>query len=77
MTVLPDGDYIVNAHYFSQGAPIKVRLRVVGIQPFVVYYEGDVDLAARQEATALVFKVRDGEVTGIRTDVDVRLRLQS
>ncbi len=75
MSVLPDGDYVINIHYFSKGDSENVRIRVTGIQPFKVYYEGDLDVSTHQEITALVFKVVDGKLVDIRTDVRVRLRL--
>ncbi len=75
MTVLPDGDYVVNIHYFSGGDRTDVRVRVTGIQPFQVYYEGEVNVSTHQEVTVLVFKIADGKIKDIRTDVDVKLRL--
>ena len=74
MTVLPDGDYVVNVHYFSSGDRTDVKVRVTGIQPFQVYYEGEVNVGTHQEATVVVFKVVDGKIRDIRTDVDVKLR---
>jgi uncharacterized protein YfaP (DUF2135 family) len=76
MTALPDGDYIINVHYFSAaGEGQEVRVRMTGIQPFQVYYEGSVHLTRRKEATVIVFKVRSGKITDIRNDVPVKLRV--
>lgn len=75
MTVLPDGDYIVNAHFFSRlPGPEDIRVRVTQVVPFSTVYEGQVVLDTRQERTLLVFKVENGLITGIRTDVQVTLR---
>lgn len=76
MTVLPDGDYIINVHYYSQGRGEgeNVRLKVTSIQPFGVIYEGDVTLVSRQEKTMVVFRVVDGVIKDIRTDINVSLR---
>lgn len=75
MTVLPDGDYIVNAHFFSRLPGTEdIRTRVTQVTPFRTVYEGQVSLSTREEHTLLVFKVKDGEITDIRTDVQVTLR---
>lgn len=76
MTVLPDGDYIINVHFFSNrtGASEVVRLKMTGIQPFAVHYEGEALLATRQEKTMIVFQVVDGVIKNIRTDINVNLR---
>lgn len=76
MTVLPDGDYVINVHQFSSRShePVEVEVVVTGLQPYAVYYTGTVTIAPRQEATMIVFKVVDGKVTDIRTDVEVKLR---
>lgn len=78
MTALPDGDYIINVHWFGgvkgQAGPEKVSLRVTSIQPFGIVYENDIFVTYRTETTALVFSVREGKVVNTRTDVQVKLR---
>lgn len=75
LTVLPDGDYVINAHYFSNGDDELAKVRITGIQPFQVYYEGGISLSTHQEVTVLTFKVKDGKIIDMRTDVKVRLRI--
>lgn len=75
MTALPDGDYVVGVHYYSgAGLPEEVTVRVTGLQPYGVHFEGTVTVSPRQESTAVVFRVVDGAVVDVRTDVEVRLR---
>jgi len=75
MTVLPDGDYVVNVHYFSpKGNPETVNLRITGLQPFGVHYEGSLTLSPGQERTIVTFRVVEGKVTDVRSDINVRLR---
>ena len=75
MTVLPDGDYIINVHYFSsKGDPETVNLRITGLQPFKVHHEGSVTLSPRQERTIVAFRVVDGEIVDLRSDIEVKLR---
>ena len=75
MTVLPDGDYIINVHYFSsKGDPETVNLRITGLQPFKVHHEASVTLSPRQERTIVAFRVVDGKVVDLRSDIEVKLR---
>lgn len=75
MTDLPDGDYVVGVHFYSAAGSIEsVNVRVTQIQPYATHFEGSVDLAPRQEKTVVVFRVVDGVVVDIRTDLEVRLR---
>lgn len=75
MTVLPDGDYIVNAHFFSRlPGPEDIRARMTQVVPFRTVYEGQITLDSREERTLLVFKVKNGKILDTRTDVQVTLR---
>lgn len=75
MTDLPDGDYVVSVHYYSASGFIEdVNVSITEIQPFTSHYEGSVELGPRQEKTIAVFRVVDGVVTDVRTDVEVKLR---
>lgn len=73
-TALPDGDYVVGAHYYSfAGAREEVKVSLTGLQPYEVYFEGSFDLSPKQEDTVLVFQVKDGEIVSMRTDIKVKL----
>lgn len=75
MTDLPDGDYVVGVHYYSaSGGPEKVTVRLTGLQPYGVHFEGSTTVNPRQEDTVVVFRVVDGAVVDVRTDLQVRLR---
>lgn len=73
---LPDGDYVVNVHYFSDrnSGPVEVTVKLTNIAKFGVVFEGTVTLSPRQEQTVIVFRVVDGNVVDMRDDVQVRLR---
>jgi len=75
MTVLPDGDYIINVHYFSsKGDPETANLRITGLQPFKIHHESSVTLSPRQERTIVAFRVVDGKIVDLRSDIEVKLR---
>lgn len=75
-TDLPDGDYAVNVHYFSdrKEGPIEVNVKITNIAKFGVVFEGRVTLNTRQERTVVVFRVVDGEVVDMRNDVQIKMR---
>ena len=78
MTALPDGDYVVNVHFYSKkkGQPEveNINVRVTDLQPFQVVYDAEVELVYFQETTVLVFKVINGKIVDKRTDIQVKLR---
>lgn len=78
MTALPDGDYVVNVHFYSnsntQVYSEDVKVRVTDLQPYKVQYDNSFTLKHRQEYTVLVFKVVDGKIVDKRVDVEVTLR---
>lgn len=78
MTALPDGDYIVNVHFYSRKDSIfeqqEVNVRVTDLQPYSVVFEGTSRLKQFQERTLLVFRVTDGQIVDKRTDLQVKLR---
>jgi len=78
MTSLPDGDYVVNVHFYSKKDAVfnmqEVNVRVTDLQPYSVVFEGTASLEKFQERTLLVFRVKDGQVVDKRTDVQVQLR---
>jgi len=78
MTALPDGDYIVNVFWFGGvdniGTPEEVSVRVTSIQPFGIVYENNILVSYRQESTAITFRVANGKIVDMRTDVSVKLR---
>ena len=78
MTSLPDGDYVVNVHFYSKRDAVfnvqEVNVRVTDLQPYSVVFEGTTKLEKFQERTLLVFRVKDGQVVDKRTDVQVQLR---
>ena len=76
-TALPDGDYVLNVHFFSKRSSNyeeEVQIRVTNLQPYDIVYEGSLNLGLRQEKTVLVFRVENGKIVDKRTDVDVSLR---
>lgn len=81
LTALPDGDYVVNAHFFGLGrtrdhaSTEPISIRMTGLQPFMIYFETDLVTAYRKEVTAAAFKVVNGEIQDLRTDVQVKLRM--
>jgi hypothetical protein len=78
LTDLPDGDYVVNVHFYSRkdGTFITqdVNVRVTNLQPYGSVFEGSVEISKFQEKTLVVFRVEDGKIVDKRTDVQVRLR---
>jgi len=78
MTHLPDGDYVINAHFYSNrtgdNKPEPVTVRITQLQPFKVIFDSEFLLGLHVEKTAMTFRVVDGEIVDIRTDVSVRLR---
>jgi len=76
MTDLPDGDYVVTVHNFSTNTgPEEVNIRITNLAHFAVAYEGSVVINNREEATVVVFQIRDNQVVSIRTDIEVKLRV--
>ena len=76
-TALPDGDYVLNVHFFSKRSDNfkeEVQIRVTNLQPYDIVYEGSLTVALRQEQTVLVFRVENGKIVDKRTDVQVKLR---
>lgn len=88
MSSLPDGDYVVNVHFYSRGKrrptdPVNIKVanleqevfvRVTSIQPFKILADTSTILKYFQERTILVFKVSDGKIVEVRDDIQVRLR---
>jgi hypothetical protein len=80
LTALPDGDYVINAHFFGLGrvrdhaSTEPISIRMTGLQPFMIYFEADLSTKYREEVTAAAFKVVNGEVKDLRTDIQVKLR---
>lgn len=77
MTTLPDGDYVIGVHFYSNALVNQVEevnVRVLDLQHYGVQYEGSVTVGLRQERTVLVFRVVDGVIVDKRTDITVRLR---
>lgn len=78
MTALPDGDYVVNVHFYSnsntQLYSEEVKVRVTDLQPYNVHYDSTFVLKHREEYTVLVFKVVDGKIVDKNVDVSVTLR---
>jgi uncharacterized protein YfaP (DUF2135 family) len=75
LTALPDGDYVINIHYFHvRGGPEEVNVRVTNLERFGVVFDGKVTVNPRQEHTMVVFQVKDGVITNVRTDVKIKLR---
>ena len=73
---LPAGDYMVNVHNFAsaKGAE-EVTVRVTGLVPFKLVFEGTAMLDARQETTLVVFSVdSEGKIYNVRTDIQGKLR---
>lgn len=75
VTMLPDGEYIINAHHFNiaPGETI-VTVEVVGLLPYKIWFSGEVTLTASQEVTVVSFKVTNGVIHDIRTDLQIGLR---
>lgn len=76
-TALPDGDYVVNAHHFSNRYPQRienVNVKVTNLAHFDIVYDGNVELAPRQQKTVITFKVKDNKVVELRDDITVNLR---
>ena len=78
MTALPDGDYVINVHFYSNAntntSAEEVKVRVTDLQPYKVQYDSSFILKYRQEYTVLVFKVVDGKIVDKRIDIPVILR---
>lgn len=88
MSSLPDGDYVVNVHFYARGKrrptdPVNIKVanleqevfvRVTSIQPFKIIADTSTILKYFQERTILVFKVSDGKIVEVRDDIQVRLR---
>lgn len=75
LTAMPEGSYVINVHYFSFSGPTEtVKVRVTNLSNFGVVYDGDIVLVPRKEVTALVFKVVNKKIVGIRTDIQVKFR---
>jgi uncharacterized protein YfaP (DUF2135 family) len=78
MTALPDGDYVVNVHFYSKKDAVfdqqEVNVRITNLQPYLVVFEGSTKLKQSQERTLLAFRVKDGQIVDKRTDVQVQLR---
>tara|TARA_R110000772_G_scaffold33096_1_gene80722 strand:+ start:45 stop:638 length:594 start_codon:yes stop_codon:yes gene_type:complete len=80
LSALPDGDYVINAHFFGLGtvrdhnSTEAISIRMTGLQPFMIYFEADLVTAYRKEVTAAAFKVVNGEIQDLHTDIQVKLR---
>lgn len=78
LTALPDGDYVVNVHWFGGGrtmeVPESVSVKVTSIQPFSVVSDSNMFVSYRKETTALVFRVVEGKIVDPRTDISVLLK---
>ena len=80
----PDGAIIYYASRDNGYATLKrddhastepISIRMTGLQPFMIYFETDLVTSYRKEVTAAVFKVVNGEIQDLRTDVQVKLRM--
>jgi hypothetical protein len=75
ITDLQDGEYLVNVHHFSgTKGEVTVTVEVTGLMPYRIWYSGDATLSSRQELTIVSFTVKDGRITDVRTDIQIRLR---
>lgn len=78
MTDLPDGEYVVNVHMFSAQFSEKnfpINVRVLEIQPYNVIFEGELLIDwPKQEKTAVSFRVTNGVVTDINTNIQQKIR---
>lgn len=78
MTSLPDGEYIINVHFFAKrkkGAEIEnVEVKITNLSPFITVHDSTVKLQMRQERTVLTFTVKDGRIQSKRDDIQVSLR---
>jgi len=76
-TALPDGDYVVNIHFYSKKSSKEeedVTIRITNLQPYSVVFESSTLVKLRQEKTVLTFRVEDGKIVDKRSDIQVKLR---
>ena len=78
MSTLPDGDYVINVHFFAKrknGPDFEpVEVRVTSLQPYIVIHDSTISLESDQERTILTFTVKDGRISEKRDDIQVKLR---
>lgn len=58
---LPNGEYAINVRCYSCSAPVRVGVEVRTADGALIW-RGVVDLASKQERTAIRFRMRDGAV---------------
>lgn len=76
-TALPDGEYTINAHMFSNGfkGEMKVSITVTLIGPYREVWSGDIILTkSREERTAITFVVENGEVLDLNDNIQKPVR---
>ncbi len=75
VVLLPEGEYVINVHYFSrEPVPEEVTVTVTTIGPYKVVYEGTVTLRARQQETVVSFVVNEkGKIVDVNTEVQIPL----
>lgn len=74
-TVMPDGWYTINIHYFGGDTlPTEVFVKVTNLAHFKVAYDGSATITLRQEHTLVSFRVEDGYIVELDTTVQRKLR---
>lgn len=77
LTDLPDGDYVLNVHHFSNRSPAVVEevfVKLTNLAYFNVAFDSSAALWPRQQKTMAAFRVKDNKVVEIRDDIQVQLR---
>lgn len=78
LTKLVDGDYFVNAHFFSKSNDGKeeeeVKIKITNVKSFSILAVRTRELSFRGEKSYFTFTVKDGEITEIDDDIDILLR---
>ena len=75
LTDLPDGDYVINIHHFSsRSGPQEVKVRVTNIQRYGIVSDSNFTISSKQEHTMIVFQVKDGIITNVRDDIQIKIR---
>jgi uncharacterized protein YfaP (DUF2135 family) len=75
LTDLPDGDYVINIHHFSsRSGPEEVKVRVTNIQRYGIVSDSNFTISSKQEHTMIVFQVKEGIITNVRDDIQIKIR---
>lgn len=75
LTDLPDGDYVINIHHFSsRSGPEEVKVRVTNIQRYGIVSDSNFTISSKQEHTMIVFQVKNGIITNLRDDIQIKIR---